>query len=67
MATAGAIKQGAGNINSVDWYNRTHEFNEETGEIVGESLNFMRIHMNQAGIQLDKEHNADDDELSMMT
>jgi len=27
----------------------------------------MKIHMNQAGIQLDKEHNADNEELSMMT
>ena len=67
MATSGSIKQGAGNINKLEWYDRKHEINEETGEIIGPSLNFMRIHMNQAGIQLDKEHHADDDELSMMT
>lgn len=67
VATAGAIKQGAGNINGLNWYHKQHEFNEETGEIIGESMNFMKIHMNQAGIQLDKEHHADNDELSMMT
>lgn len=67
LATAGAVKQGTGNINKTDWYGRRHTFNEETGAIEGPSLNFMKIHMNQAGIQLDKEHHADGDELSMMT
>jgi len=55
LATAGAVKQGAGNINSADAYT------DDT------PLNFMRVRMNQAGIQLDKEHHADEAELSLMT
>lgn len=57
MPTVGAVKQGAGNINSLDAYT-----NADSSKI-----NFMRIKMNQAGIQLDKEHHADGDELSIMT
>ena len=53
--TAGAVKQGAANINSVDRY-----FDDEDYDI-------QRIHMYQSGIQLDKEHHADDAELSLMT
>ena len=57
MPTVGAVKQGAGNINSKDKYNI-----EDPSQI-----NFMRIKMNQAGIQLDKEHHADNEDLSIMT
>lgn len=53
--TVGAVKQGAANINSVNTYHDDSEYN------------FMQIHMNQAGIQLDKEHHADQAELSLMT
>jgi hypothetical protein len=55
LVTAGAIKQGAGNINPNSFYTS------------GEQLNTMRIHMLQAGIQLDKEHEADGEEVSLMT
>lgn len=55
LATAGAVKQGAANINNSSAYT------DET------PLNFMRVRMNQAGIQLDKEHHADGAELSLMT
>lgn len=55
VATAGAVKQGAANINSADKYHNDAEYD------------FQRIKMYQAGIQLDKEHHADDAELSLMT
>lgn len=55
LATAGAVKQGAANINSASKY---------TDEI---SYDTQRIRMYQAGIQLDKEHHADNSELSLMT
>ena len=55
MPTAGAVKQGAANINTNSLY------------YDNEPLNFMKIHMYQAGIQLDKEHHADGSELSLMT
>ena len=57
MPTVGAVKQGAGNINGKDKYNTSDP----------SQINFMRIKMNQAGIQLDKEHHADDEDLSIMT
>lgn len=57
MPTIGAVKQGAGNINSLSTY----------GISDPSKINFMRIRMDQAGIQLDKEHNADDEDLSIMT
>ena len=57
MPTVGAVKQGAGNINGKDKYNVSDP----------NQINFMRIKMNQAGIQLDKEHHADDEDLSIMT
>lgn len=56
IPTEGAVKQGAANINSADKY-----FTEE------EDLDIQQIKMYQAGIQLDKEHHADDSELSLMT
>lgn len=55
VATEGAVKQGAANINSANRY-----YDDE-------DLNFQRVLMLQAGIQLDKEHHADDSELSLMT
>lgn len=55
LATAGAVKQGAANINSVNKYNDNEKYDTQ------------RIHMYQAGIQLDKEHHADEAELSLMT
>lgn len=57
MPTIGAVKQGAGNINNLSAY----------GISDPSKINFMRIRMDQAGIQLDKEHNADDEDLSIMT
>lgn len=57
MPTVGAVKQGAGNINSLDAYTIADS----------SKINFMKIKMNQAGVQLDKEHHADGDELSIMT
>lgn len=55
LVTAGAIKQGAANINSAHRYTDNQD------------LDIQRIRMLQAGIQLDKEHHADDAELSLMT
>ena len=55
LATAGAVKQGAANINSASRYNDDIPYDTQ------------RIHMYQSGIQLDKEHHADDAELSLMT
>lgn len=55
MPTIGAVKQGAANINSNKKYHGK------------QSLNFFKIRMTNAGIQLDKEHHADDSELSLMT
>ena len=55
LATAGAVKQGAANINSADKYSNDEAYDTQ------------RIDMYQAGIQLDKEHHADDSELSLMT
>lgn len=54
--TEGAVKQGASNINPATVYTDDNA-----------KLNFMTINMNQAGIQLDKEHHADGAELSLMT
>lgn len=51
IPTIGAVKQGAANIN----------------KNLDEPLNFMPIRMMQAGIQLDKEHHADESELTLMT
>ena len=55
LATAGAVKQGAANINSADRYSDDIDYD------------IQRIKMYQAGIQLDKEHHADNSELSLMT
>ena len=55
VVTAGAIKQGAANINSASRYTDN------------EAYDIQKIKMYQSGIQLDKEHHADDSELSLMT
>lgn len=55
VVTAGAIKQGGANINSKSRYSD------------GLDYDIQRIYMYQSGIQLDKEHNADDEDLSLMT
>lgn len=57
MPTVGAVKQGAGNINPTTAYTVADP----------SKINFMRIKMNQSGVQLDKEHHADGEELSIMT
>ena len=56
MPTAGAVKQGMGNIN--DLHDALH---------TQKPLNYFQINMYQAGIQLDKEHEADNEEISLMT
>lgn len=53
--TVGAVKQGAANVNPTSCYTGRHD------------LNFMQVEMRQAGIQLDKEHHADNEHLSLMT
>lgn len=55
LATIGAVKQGAANINSKAAYSNIMP------------LNYMRVKCNQIGIQLDKEHHAEDAEISLMT
>lgn len=55
LVTAGAIKHGAANINpSERFYDN-------------ESLDIQKITILQAGIQLDKEHKADQEDISLMT
>lgn len=55
VATAGAVKQGAANINSAALYNNDAKYTT------------MRIKMDYAGIQLNAEHSADEANLSIMT
>lgn len=55
MPTIGAVKHGAANINPVSSF-----FNRK-------GLSFMQVEVRQAGIQLDKEHKADNENLSLMT
>ena len=55
MPTKGAVKQGIANMNPNTYYTGKHD------------LNFFKIRMTNAGIQLDKEHHADDTKLSLMT
>ena len=57
MPVEGSVKQGAANMNDARMWSTDDP----------ESLNFMKVKMNQAGIQLDKEHNADSEEVSLMT
>lgn len=55
IVTAGAIKHGAANINSKDSY-----YNDDP-------LQYFKVKLLEAGIQLDKEHTADSAEISLMT
>lgn len=55
MPTIGAVKHGSANTNPTSLYG------------TGKPVDFQRIKMYQAGIQLDKEHHADDAELSLPT
>ena len=55
MPTVGAIKQGAANINKNNFFYKPG------------MINHMRVKVTQAGIQLDKEHHADQSLLSLMT
>lgn len=55
VPTAGAVKQGAANLNTESAY---------TDE---EDYNIMEVKMNNAGIQLDASHHADEANLSIMT
>lgn len=64
LATEGAIKQGASNINSAKVYNTSTLESDEYDDL---SLAYMKVKLYQAGIQLDKEHHADKAELSLMT
>ena len=57
MPVDGSVKQGAANMNDSKMWSTDNP----------EMLNFMKVKMNQAGIQLDKEHNADSEEVSLMT
>lgn len=56
IPTKGAVKFGGANINTV-----------ETFESDDQPLSTTKIEILQAGIQLDKEHHADDAEISLMT
>lgn len=73
MPTIGAVKQGAANINSTDAYEMFKALGEgkapvnKAGLPISTDLGTMTINMYQAGIQLDKEHHADQAELSLMT
>ena len=62
MPTSGAVKQGIGNVNG---YNNF--FKKVVAADGYSNLNFMKVRMLQAGIQLDKEHHADNSVLSLMT
>lgn len=55
LVTAGAIKQGAANVN------RAHSYFDATPFLT------MKVRNDDSGIQLDKEHEADDATISMMT
>ena len=59
--TEGAVKHGAANKENINPYLR--------GEVPVDNYkpNYMQIRMNQSGIQLDKEHNADQEDLSIFT
>jgi hypothetical protein len=64
LATEGAIKQGASNINSARVYATSTLESNDYDDL---SLSYMKVKLYQAGIQLDKEHHADKAELSLMT
>lgn len=57
MPTSGAVKQGAANVNDISSYSTADS----------SRINHFRVRMNQVGVQLDKEHHADGEDLSIMT
>lgn len=57
MPTVGAVKMGIANINTKEAYEKANP----------EGVNFFRIKTDQMGVQLDKEHHADGEDLSIMT
>lgn len=59
--TEGAVKHGTANKENINPYLR--------GEVSVDNYkpNYMHIRMHQSGIQLDKEHNADQEDLSIFT
>ena len=59
---AGAVKCGAANINHKDAFDV-----DDPNFDINQDLNFMRIRLNQTGVQLDKEHQATGEDLSLMT
>lgn len=68
IVTEGAIKQGAANVNYHQKYidvngneRLSNRYNDDS------ELSIMTIDIKQAGIQLDKEHHADNSEISMFT
>lgn len=61
MATEGAVKFGAANAEDINAYLKGEKPIEDFRP------NFFRLRLLQAGIQLDKEHNADQEELSLFT
>ena len=62
--TEGAIKQGAANINKIeDIAKETVDGNEP----MHSALSYFQFRMTQGGIQLDKEHESSEAELSLMT
>lgn len=60
MPTEGAVKQGAANVENINAYLKGKQ-------VQNFKPNFYQIEMLQAGIQLDKEHNADQEDLSIFT
>lgn len=57
MPTVGAVKMGIANVNTKEAYEKANP----------EGVNFFRIKTDQMGVQLDKEHHADGEDLSIMT
>ena len=72
IPNAGAVKQGGANFNKIDTLKLATQMptKEQTLKLVNPlnyNFNYYKIHMYQAGIQLNKEHGADGDEVSLMT
>lgn len=67
--TNGAIKHGSANTNSSDFFYKKDDFKDiwESSAINDSRLNIQRIKMYESGIQLDKEHHANDSEVSLPT
>lgn len=65
ITTAGAVKMGAANTNSADYLNIRHTI--DSNGYITNGLNMFKIKMNQAGIQLDKEHKASNETLALLT